>query len=152
MRTTGNGMKKAHEKAVRLWRARITAAAAVLSAVSSLLLAPGGLPWLCVTGMWAAAYIFMFAFYYPIKYKKLSFGVINGRLAVNCGVFYTRVKAIPLRNIQYLYSYRTPMQRCWGMSSLVFMAAGGRMYVPCMRTDDADSLMALCAAQGGFQP
>ena len=61
---------------------------------------------------------------YPIKYRKLSYGFNRRCLLIHCGVIYTRVKAVPLTSIQYASVASSPLERLFGVCSLLVHAAG----------------------------
>lgn len=122
--------KHVSPKALLLWRIRLCAAALLLSFLTSLTLAVFSLPWWVCSGALAAAFLFFYCFYYPIKYKKLTYAAGRGILVLHGGVFYRRRRSIALSNIQYLSLFETPLSRLLGLGDLIVHAAGGTLYLP----------------------
>ena len=124
-------------RAILVWRMRLTLAALVPSFCSSLFFPVRNWIWTVFTGLWAGIYLFLFIIYYPIKYKKLSFYLDETYLVIHCGVFYTRTKAIPLQNLQYVTIQTGPLQGLFRVKTVRFLCAGGRVYLPCVGLKDA---------------
>ena len=53
-------------------------------------------------------FLFFFCVYYPLKRIKFTFFLHDGNLILDCGVFYNRRRVVPLDNIQYVTTLRTP--------------------------------------------
>ncbi|MDD2955066.1 MAG: PH domain-containing protein [Oscillospiraceae bacterium] len=124
--------KHISRRALLLWRVRLCAAALPLSFLLSLLLEPFSLLWSIFAGILILAFLFFYSFYFPVKYKKLTYAVGRGILVVHGGVFYRTRRSISLANIQYLSSFETPLCRLLGVSGLLIHAAGGTLYLPAL--------------------
>lgn len=85
--------------------------------------------------------------YYPIKFRRLSYRVENGWLTIRCGVIYTRVKAIPLKNIQYTTLAALPLAQWLGLCTLLVHGAGGSIHLPGLSRGEAILLQGFC--EGG---
>ncbi len=132
-----------HPRAIVVWRMRLTLAALVPSFCSALFFPVRNWIWTAFTALWAGVYLFLFVVYYPIKYKKLTFALDDRYLVIRCGVFYNRVKAIPLGNLQYMTLLAGPLQRLFRVCSVQFICAGGRVLLPCVGQADAHTLAQL---------
>lgn len=99
----------------------------------------GGIWWIC-TALWVSLFLTGYLFYLPIRYRKLAFVIAGNQMSVYSGVFYTREKSIPLDHIQFTVISRNPLERLFGLSTLVAVAAGGRVVLPGLRLQDATSL------------
>ena len=69
---------------------------------------------------------------------------MTGSLIVDCGVFYNRRRVIPLDNIQYVTTLRTPDMLPFGLSSVMIHSVGTSLYLPCLSFADAQNLQEYC--------
>ena len=90
------------------------------------------------------AFLFFFCVYYPLKRIKFSFFLKSGQLVVDCGVFYNRRRIIPLDNIQYVTTLRTPDMLPFSLSSVMIHSVGTSLYLPCLSLADAQNLQEYC--------
>ena len=90
------------------------------------------------------AFLFFFCVYYPLKRIKFSFFLQSGQLVVDCGVFYNRRRIIPLDNIQYVTTLRTPDMLPFNLSSVMIHSVGTSLYLPCLSLADAQNLQEYC--------
>lgn len=134
-----------------VWRLRLLLCTLLPSFFSALFFGSRGPIWWSCTIVWVAAFCYFYIFYYPIKLKKLSFGGNDRCLLIHCGVIYTRVKAIPYESIQYLSVTSSPLERLFGICSLVLYMAGASAYLPGLTPEEAETIRADLArrAQGG---
>ncbi len=121
-----------------LWEIRLAASALAISFLTAVIFS--GLVFNIISALWIAAYLVMAIWYYPIKYKKLSYNVDENILVVNCGVIYRRRKSIFLKNIQYISSMRTPIQRIAKLETLIVHAAGGFIMIPNLKISESQLL------------
>lgn len=129
--------KKIGRRALLLWRLRLCLCTAVCPFLIALFF-PGAQVWSAVlTVCWVSVFLGFFLLYYPIKYQRLSYGIHGSSLVVHCGVFYNRLKAIDLGNIQHVSSVAGPLQRLFGLASVYVAGAGGVIAVPCLEEADA---------------
>ena len=130
-------MKKVSRRALLLWRIRLSAGVFLCPFLIALFF-PDAPVWTAVlTILWIAFYLFMFLLYYPIKYYKLSYTLTAASLVIRCGVFYNRMKAMELRNIQHVTTGATPLARALGLCSLQVWGAGGIVYIPGLPKEEA---------------
>lgn len=128
-------MKKVDRRALLLWRVRLSACILLCPFLIALFF-PSFPVWTAVlTILWIAFYLFMFLIYYPVKYYKLCYAITGTSLVIKCGVFYNRVKAIELQNIQHVTTGATPLSRLFGLCSLQVWGAGGIVYIPGLRAE-----------------
>lgn len=133
-------MKRIEKKALSLWRVRLCLVTFFCPLVVALFFF--GFPvWRTgLTILWAALFIGMYAGYYPLKYHRLSYKLTSKSLVIHCGVFYDRVKAMELANVQQVTTGATPLQRLMGLCSVYVHGAGGTVYIPCLRPEEAERL------------
>lgn len=136
-------------RALLLWRVRLCAAALALSFLISLLAEVFSPLWFVLTGLLAAAFLFFYIFYYPVKYQKLTYAVGKGVLVLHGGVFYRRRRSISLGNIQYLDFFETPFSRLLGLRDLIIHAAGGTLYLPGLEQQTGALLEKLLTPEAG---
>lgn len=131
-------------RALLLWRLRAAAVAFLASFFLTLLLSDFTF-WhrlsLILTGV---AFLFFFCVFYPLKRTKFTYFFYHERLVVECGVFYSRRRIIPLESIQYVTLLRTPDMLPFGLASVMVHSVGTSLYLPCLRFSDAQDLQEYC--------
>lgn len=133
-------MKKADSRALLLWRVRLSAGI-LLCPFFIALFFPSAPVWTAVlTVLWMVFYLFMFLIYYPVKYYKLSYTVTETSFILRCGVFYNRMKAMELRNIQNITTSATPLARLLGLCSVQVWGAGSVLYLSGLRAGEGAAL------------
>lgn len=90
-------------------------------------------------------FLFFFCVYYPLKRIKFTFFLHDGNLILDCGVFYNRRRVVPLDNIQYVTTLRTPDMLPFGLASVMVHSVGTSLYLPCLFFADAQNLQEYCA-------
>lgn len=128
------------KKALFIWRARLVAVAFLAALLISLIFNFFSIVWNILTGAWIIAFIYFYAFYYPIKYHKMKYKVNDDIFCVNCGVIYTRQKYIYIKNIHYVILFSSPLERHFGVTTLIVVAAGGTIFLYSLNNDDAAKL------------
>ena len=131
--------KRTDKMGLILWEIRISAAAFLVSFLTAVIFS--GIMFKIISALWITAYLVMFAWYYPLKYKKLSYNIDENILVVNCGVVYRRRKSIFLKNIQYISTVRTPLQRIAKLETVIVHAAGGFIFIPNLKIEESRLLM-----------
>lgn len=131
-----------------VWRIRLLLCTLLPSFLSAYFVVHLGLIWWICTGIWVAAFCYFYIFYYPIKLRKLSFSGNDRCLLIHCGVIYTRVKAIPYTSIQYIAETSSPLERLFGICSLVFHMAGATAYMPGLTPLQAAQIQASLRQKG----
>lgn len=124
------------------WRIRLTALCLLCPVFIALFFSAAPVWRTCLTVGWMLSYVFFYVFYYPVKYRKLSYMVNRQCLVIHCGVFYNRVKGIELRNIQHVSTSASPLLRVMGLCTVYISCAGGMLYIPGLKKESA---RALCA-------
>ena len=123
-----------------VWRLRLLLVTLLPSSLSAYFSAWQGLFWWIFTISWAAAFLAFYLFYYPIKFRKLSYSRNSQYLLLHCGVIYTRVKAMPLDSIQYTAIASSPLQRLFHVHTLLIYAAGACLRLPGLPLETAKQL------------
>ena len=127
---TGLKLQRTDRRALLLWRMRLSLGVLICPFIIALFF-PAAPIWEAVlTILWIVFYLFMFLIYYPVKYAKLRYTVTDANLVIHCGVFYNRVKAMQLQNIQHVSTGATPLARALGLCSVQVWGAGGVLYLP----------------------
>lgn len=127
-------------RALLLWRVRVTLCALPAPVLVALFFADSSVWRRVLSGVWIAAYLIFFLFFYPVMYRKLSFASNGHSFVVHCGVFYNRIKAMEIRNIQHVTCTASPLEKAMGLCTLFVWGAGGLIRVPSMDAGDARAL------------
>ncbi|GEM_PF-1275801 len=130
-------LRKIDRYALLVWRMRLCVAALIPSFFTALFFSPTRVLWLLITALWITAFLVMFLWYYPLKYRKLSYAANSEVLVINCGVIYTRRKSVYVKNIQYISLVTLPLDNLFGLCMVFFHVAGGNVYLPGVRISDA---------------
>lgn len=124
-------------KALFLWRLRLLFCC-LLPAVAGgffYFYAPG--LFTVFTFVWFFLFLLLCFVYFPMRYSQFTYAITNTMVKVNQGVFYYRMDAVYIRNIQYTALSQTPLQKILGLASLHVFAAGGSVHIHCLPYSDA---------------
>ena len=135
--------RKPQRSILRLWRIVLTAAACVPAFLASLIFSPPTPGWLIANGVWILLFLFFYIVYLPLRYRKLAFKLSSEAVTVYSGVFYTRVRILPIANIQFTTLWDSPLHRMFGLCSLFIAAAGARVAVAGLTRQEAQALAEL---------
>ena len=130
-------LKKPDLQILTVWRLRLLLAAILPAALLVIFASRRNLVWGLLTAAWTTGFLYAYIFYYPIKYRKLAYAINQSCLLLHCGVIYTRVKAIPLSSIQYITIASSPLERLFGIRTLLVYAAGSSLWIPGLPPEDA---------------
>ncbi len=144
--------KKPNIRMLYVWWLRMTVILIPLGFLSALVFSFTRLGGLIVTGLWVLAFLFFFCFYYPVKYHMLRYYINNGSFVVHCGVFYRRIKSIPLTNIQYTSVSASPFQTLFGVTSVFVFAAGAFIPLYGIKKSDAAILAQILNGNKAVKP
>ena len=131
-------MRKPERAVLTIWRIVLVLIALVPAFLVSLFFAVGGRWWTLFTVLWVAAFLFFYLFYLPLRFRNLTFHMLQDSIEVHSGVFYKRVRFMPLNSIQYAGLVISPLSLGFGLATLVVTAAGGRLSFPGLARKDAE--------------
>ena len=146
-------MKKPESRALLLWHIRLSLGCLCFPLLIRLFFTESPVWTAILTFLWIAFYLFMFLFYYPVKYHRLSYSFNTHALIIRCGVFYNRIKAIEFENVQHVTIGATPLQQVMHLCSIYIVGAGGMVYIPCLSLSAAHRVAARLAhlEEGGLR-
>lgn len=146
-------MDKPQLQIITIWRIMLTLAVIVPAVLICLFLRVGSFAWTLAAAGLAALFLAAYLVYLPLFYKKMSFGVSDGKLVLKTGVFTTRVVAMPVPQIQFVTVIRPVLGRVFGLASVIAVAPGGRVAVRGLKAADAERLALVlnpgCGGGGG---
>nr|CAA9295027.1 hypothetical protein AVDCRST_MAG63-4692 [uncultured Armatimonadetes bacterium] len=118
---------------VRLWRAShlIGTAVLLLLALAGVVVLwlnyPAALPWAAAAWLALAALRFwLMAWYPPLAYRAAGYRLDESVLLIRSGVWFQVVHLLPLSRLQHVDLQRGPLERRFGLASLVLHTAGTR--------------------------
>lgn len=135
-------IKKPSQRFLAVQRVRLSILAILPAFLSACFVSHRNWIWWLFTAAWVLAYFYFYIFFFPIQYHKLAYSCNSHCLLLHCGVIYTRVKAIPFTSIQYVLMISTPLERAFGVCSLVVFCAGSLSWQPGLLPQDARQLQA----------
>lgn len=113
----------------------------------------GALPW--AAALWVALAglaVWTVLFYHPRNYRAWGYSVDRRVLLIRQGVWFRSVKLLPLPRLQHVDVKRGPLQRRYGLATLVLHTAGthaASIEVPGLDADEAVRLRDHLVAAGG---
>ncbi len=134
-------MARISKKSVTLWRIRLCIIAFVCAVVTSFVMIPFSIVWNVTTAGWVTTFLFMYFLYYPAKYRRLTYSVDQSKIYVKSGVIYRYERYMELDRVQYVNLVADPLQRIIGLNGVLILAAGSRIYIPCLEKDEAKKLL-----------
>ncbi len=123
-----------------VWRIRLALICLIPSILSSWFFKTYSDLWIISTSLWLIIFTFFYAFYFPIKYKKLSYCRDGNIFIKNYGVIYTMTKSVPLKNIQFIVKSATPLEKLFKIYTFRIVGAGSQLIATGLRSDDLNFL------------
>jgi hypothetical protein len=146
-------------RALRLWQVTDVIAYAVLLFIGLVVGAvvvlnwPRALPW--AAAAWAAVgglAVWTVLYYHPRNYRAWGYHVDRRVLLIGQGVWFRSIKLLPLPRLQHVDVKRGPLQRRYGLATLVLHTAGthaASIEVPGLDAEEAVRLRDHLVAAGG---
>lgn len=127
-------------KALLLWRLRLLLCCCPAALVGGFLFFTLPRTFTVFTFVWFSLFLLLAFLYCPACYAQFTFAVTDAMVKINHGVFYCRMDAMYIQNIQYTAITQTPLQKLLGLASLHIHAAGGSLHIPAMDDTQARQL------------
>ncbi len=128
------------QSAVVLWRVRATLlliAAAFLCGVLFVFSSIVAIGFCICTVMF---YLILMFLYFPYLYKSYRYGFSTEQIFIQKGVLFYRNVRICMDRIQYCVLVQGPLQRLFGLASVLILTAGSREYIRDIHVRDAEKL------------
>ena len=122
-----------------VWRLRVFHCSLLPSFLAAYFFSNTILWWVLALAI-AAGFLFLYIFYFPVRWKKLAYSGNKNCLVIHCRVIYTSAKAVPFGSIQSLSIVSTPLERLFGICSLAVFMAGARIHMPGLTPVQAEEL------------
>ena len=135
--------QKCSERYTTLVRVYIIAAGVALTACAAMLVVVYGAIAIILPSVSAAAVLWAAVSLPEMYTSRLVYIRHRDWLMVQRGLLWHRSILLPRRQIQYVRLRRGPVERLFGLSSLVFMTSGGRVRVCGLEPQDAERLRRL---------
>lgn len=132
--------RKPQQKILTCWRIQLAIGMFIPAFLNALLFPFAQRTWIWLTCGWLAVFFALYLFYLPARYRHLSFSITGTRIIRTSGVFSPRTRSLPLQNVQFTVVTRGPLQRLFGLATLMVAAAGGRITLPGLIFEDAQAL------------
>lgn len=134
------GKMKPQPQILTVWRIVLALAMVLPAFLNTLIFGRTGLIWAGTTAAWVVLFLVLYLAYLPLRYLRMSYSLTDDRIVLYGGVLYRNIKSIPIRNVQYTVVSRNLIARPFGLCTLLVVAAGGRMAIPGLRAEDAETL------------
>jgi membrane protein YdbS with pleckstrin-like domain len=143
-------MNSLHSHIIIVWRftglVGATALTAVVGALEALVLGPSGVTPLAPGALTVSAGVLSFAhaiFWPKLRYRYWGWMVDDSRVIIDKGVIWRSRSLIPRVRVQHVDTRTSPLQRWFGLSSLIVYTAGTRgadVEIPGLAADEAERL------------
>lgn len=92
------------------------------------------------TVAWCAILLFFLSVYFPLRRRRIRYRIDEDGITVFSGVCFVTRRRMPLSAVRYFTVLRGPLERAFGLTSLLICAAGGRLLLEGIPTDKAEAL------------
>jgi uncharacterized protein len=144
---------------VKLWRLTHTITAAVfmlMASVSALvagMVSPADWPWMLAAWVALAALFLWVVFWYPARaYRAWGYRIDEKVLETHHGIWFRVIQLLPLSRLQHVDLHRGPLERSFGLSTLILHTAGTQhaiLTIPGLAAEQAVRLRDHLVAAGG---
>ena len=125
-------------KTLFLWQIRIVAASFVLWFI----LEAANLGFHYVLIPLAALTVFVGFLYLPFYFKSFKIRYIKGAVAIDNGIIIRNTHILPFSRLIYTQTLTSPLARAFGIKAVTLKAARSRIFVPEMKKEDINELLA----------
>lgn len=117
--------------------------AIVPALLSSWLLALPIIPrWISLTFTitWGAGYAFLLAIFFPLRRRCLCYHIDDDGITVISGVLFKNSRRFPYDTIRHYIVFDGPIERFFGIRSVLLCATGGRLMLEGLTSDKVTAL------------
>ena len=117
-------------------------AVAIAPIAASVLLFRWSLRWaLIFAAVLGVTLFFLLVVYFPWRCRSIRYCINENSITVESGVFFKSLRRMPLSSVRYVIALRGPLERIFGLSSLLVFATGGRVLIEGIPCETADTLL-----------
>lgn len=128
------------QRAVILWRVRATLLLIVAAFLCGVLFVFSNIMAI-VFGIGAVViYLLLMFLYFPYLYKGYMYGFLSKQIFIKKGVLFHRNIHIRMDKIQYCVLIQGPLQRLFGLASVLILMAGSQEYIRDIHVKNAEKL------------
>lgn len=131
---------KPQRQLLTIWRVALAICAFIPAFIISLILEAPGAAWLALAALWLLLFLALYLIYLPMCFRALSFKIEGNTLIRRGGVVYSSTRSLPFSSIQYVTVTAAPLERIFGLRSLVAAAPGGRIVISGLTPKKAEEL------------
>ena len=146
-------------RVVNLWRTTHAITAAVLMLIASIIALslgagiPGSWPWAVAGWLALLAFCAWLVFWYPARaYAAWGYRIDEKVLETHRGIWFRVIQLLPLSRLQHVDLHRGPLERSFGLATLILHTAGTQhaiLTIPGLAAEDAVRLRDQLVAVGG---
>lgn len=152
-------LRRLDPSVVKLWRLTHAITAAVLMLIASVIALalgaafPEGLPWVVAGWVSVAALFLWLVFWYPSRaYRAWGYRIDAKVLETHRGIWFRVIQLLPLSRLQHVDLHRGPLERSFGLATLILHTAGTHhaiLTIPGLAAEEAVRLRDHLVATGG---
>lgn len=128
------------EKAVTIWRIRATGLLVVFSFLIGAVFVFWNILAIILGVLGLTVYFLTIFAYCPLLYKVCGYSVNNNIVTINKGYFIHRHTKISFSKIQYCVISQGPLQKLYGVCSVIFLTAGSSEIISDISITDAQKI------------
>ena len=144
--------QKPHPALLKKWRLQLAAVSWIMPFVFGVMFRPFDVRWVMFSILWFILFMFVYMWYLPCGYRRMSFCIEDGRICFTSGVFIEKNLHIPLGNIQFITRTKYPSDLPFKICSLVLTAPGGKLVLPGLSEEIAKTLEAIITEENSRAP
>jgi len=114
----------------------------------------GSVIWLISVGAWGFAFLYLYLFYLPARWRGLSFSLDTHAISRRSGVFFLKTEALPTQAVRFTSIVRDPVLRVFGLCTLRVAAPGAGLSIHGLTQAEARELSMILSLtlRGGEEP
>lgn len=133
--------KKVSEKTKYVLGIRAFIIAFIFAMVVALFVPKKSVLFLLLTGFWAISFVVYVCFYLPVRQTNMFFSITQNVFCLNSGVLIYTTKTIYLERIQYVATKASPLEKMFGLATLIIYAPGGKIVVSSIEKIEASKIV-----------
>lgn len=133
--------KKVSQKTKYILRIRAFIIAFLFAMVIALFVPKESLLFLMLTALWVVSFTLYICLYLPIRQANTFYSISQTVFCLNSGVIYYTTKTIYLERVQYVATKASPLEKIFGVVTLIIYAPGGKIVISSIDKSDAPKIV-----------
>jgi len=139
---------KSERSALTVWRIMLSIVCAAAEFTAAVLLMSNKLALIFATCIISAVFLYMYMVYYPIKLHRFTAELKNSKIIITNSIINKNIYIMEYSKIQFINIITSPLQRLFGICTVLVKAAGGTVYLSGISKSNAEYLKEIILASG----